>query len=198
MQRADTEEGIVRLRILFFGLLLSLAGPALSQDKNFSFRSYDLPRHGTLQLSVPRTWNDQLVPPKKKGGPPTIVFSSETGTDFNMRITPLWAMQGEVVPQNINDIRRSVTTAIEDAKSVSLETEIPMQDLQGTAGSGYYFSVTDRAPKPGEFKFMTQGMLLVGDLVLGFTLLSNEGAETAVGAAMAVLKTARFGGAASR
>jgi len=41
---------------------------------------------------------------------------------------------------------------------------------------GYYFSITDRAPsiKAGEYKYMTQGGVPVGDLLVMFTIFYNE------------------------
>ena len=197
MTKRYTEDGIVRLRAWLLMFLLALGGDALAQDKNVSFRSYDLQKRGALELSVPRTWNDQLEPAKKKGAPPSIIFSSDAGTDFNVRITPLWSTSSTPEP-DINAIRRAMTVAAEDAKSVSVESDIALQPIEGTAGSGYYFNVTDRAPKPGEFKFMTQGMLQVGKLVLGFTILSNDAADAAVAQAITVLKTAHFAPGAKR
>lgn len=187
----------MRLRTLLMILLLALGGSALAQEKNFGFRSYDLAKRGTLQLSVPRIWNDQLEPAKKKGAPAAIILTSDTGKDFNLRITPLWSTLA-TPEDDINTMRRAMAAAAEDAKTVSVESDVALQSLEGTAGSGYYFSVTDRAPKPGEFKFMTQGMLQVGKLVLGFTILSNEGAEPSVAQALTVLKTARLAQAATR
>jgi hypothetical protein len=49
--------------------------------------------------------------------------------------------------------------------------------MRGESGMGYYFSATDRAPKPGEFKYLTQGILHIGELVASFTILSNDGGE---------------------
>lgn len=191
------EEGIVRLRLLLMLGLLFLAGHGLAQDRNFSFRSYDLSKHGTLELTVPRTWNDQLQPAKSKGALPSITLTSDAGTDFSLRLTPLWSTAA-TPEDDINTIRRALAAAIDDAKTVAVESEVALQSIDGTSGSGYYFSVTDRAPKPGEFKFMTQGMLQVGKLVLGFTILSNDGAEIAVAQAMTVVKTARLAQDATR
>jgi hypothetical protein len=57
-------------------------------------------------------------------------------------------------------------------------------------GHTRYFSATDRAPKPGEYKFMTQGMLQVGELSVTFTILTNEGQELVIKQALDALKGA--------
>jgi len=65
---------------------------------------------------------------------------------------------------------------------------IEIRTLKVDGGTGYYFSATDRAPNPGEYKYLTQGMLPVGELVVTFTILSNDGGEAAVSAALTLLR----------
>ena len=47
---------------------------------------------------------------------------------------------------------------------------------KGKTGLGYYFSITDEAPsiKAGEYKYMTQSGIPVSNLLVMFTILSNE------------------------
>jgi hypothetical protein len=56
------------------------------------------------------------------------------------------------------------------------EKELRFREIKGKTGLGYHFSVTDKAPsiKPGEFKYMTQGGIPVGNLLVMFTIFSNE------------------------
>lgn len=182
------------MRIVCAGLLLlSLCAHA----EPTGFRSYQLTQHGTLQLSVPRSWNDQMKP-RQQGAPPTLLFTPERGNSFDMRVTPIWPPKPDAAMPDSEAIKRYVSKAAEDAKAQAAETSIPIQEIQGTTGSGYYFAITDRAPKPDEFKYMTQGMLRVGNLVLAFTLLSNDGAETAVKDALTMFKSAQQIEAANR
>ena len=51
------------------------------------------------------------------------------------------------------------------------------------------FFSTDRAPKPDEYKYMTQGMILVGDIALTFTILTNDGQEIVITNALSMLKS---------
>jgi hypothetical protein len=60
----------------------------------------------------------------------------------------------------------------------------------GASVIGYYYTVTDKAPKPGEFKLMTQGMFGLVDLRVSFTILTNEGQEGTVKEALAMLSSA--------
>ena len=71
-----------------------------------------------------------------------------------------------------------------------MEGALPIQEFKGTEGRGFYFSATDRAPVPGEYKYLTQGIIRVGEIALAFTVLTNDGQEAVVKAALAVLQTA--------
>jgi len=42
--------------------------------------------------------------------------------------------------------------AAQSALSQAVEKSLPVQELRGGNAQGSYFSATDRAPKPGEFK----------------------------------------------
>ncbi len=78
----------------------------------------------------------------------------------------------------------------ERIKSQAAEAYVEMRHLSGANGSGYYFTVTDRSPGPGEFKFMSQGALQVGELTLWFTILTDEGEDTVAVEALAMLQAA--------
>jgi hypothetical protein len=70
------------------------------------------------------------------------------------------------------------------------QDEIKVNEFAGTAGPGFYFFATDAAPGPGGYKFMNRGMLKVGDLAVTFTILTNEGQDGIVRAALEMLKSA--------
>ncbi len=154
-------------------------------------RQFQLPNLGHLELSLPKSWKDQLRQPPQEL-PPTITLSPSTGNAFQVLITPFWSIRPDVVVPGKEEMRKSVMRSIEDARPQAVEQVIPLQELTGTAGAGYYFSATDKSPKPGEFKYMTQGMLRVGDLALMFTALTNDSAEPALAETMAMLKKAKY------
>ncbi len=175
------------VHLVIAGLLLL---SACAHAEPTGFRAYQLPGHGTLQLSVPHSWNDQMRQ-RQQDMPPTILFTPERGYAFNVQVTLLWPPKPDAVMPGIEEIRRTVSKAADDAKPQAAETAITIEEIPGSSGNGYYFAVTDRAPKPGEFKYMTQGMLRVGELMLAFTVLSNDGAAPAVKDALTMLKSAQ-------
>jgi hypothetical protein len=151
-------------------------------------RTYQLPGHGAIQLKVPTSWQAQLRQPAE-GFPPTIVFTPATGTSFRILLTPMFAVRAGMVMPTPLDVKRNVAMAAEDAKSKAVEKNISINKLQGAAVIGYYFSATDRAPKPGEYKYLTQGMLQVGELAPMFTILTNDGGEKIVKDSLTMLRS---------
>jgi hypothetical protein len=88
-------------------------------------------------------------------------------------------------------MRQRVQQAAERIRPDSAETTLDVREFQAAAGPGYYFTATDRAPKPGEYKFLTQGMMRVGALMVTFTILTNDGQTTIISEALGMLMSAR-------
>ena len=56
----------------------------------------------------------------------------------------------------------------------SVERDLKIQKFDRGEVKGNYFTLTDRAPKPGEYKLMTEGAVVSDRVFLIFTLLYNE------------------------
>ena len=166
---------------------LLAAGASLAADE--AQKRYPLPGQGFFQLNVPKSWRDEVQQPKP-GMPPTIAFHAAQGKPFDVLVTPLWRTQPNAPVPTKEDLRKRVDNAIDAVRNDAVEKDIQAIELQGASGAGYYFTVTDRAPKPGEYKFMTQGMLKVSDLVVTFTILTNDGQQEVTRAALGMLRTA--------
>jgi hypothetical protein len=177
-----------RIRVVLLSALFAGAVAFGATD-----RSVPLAEHGTLTLTAPDAWKMDVAPPPDRS-PPTIRFTQGSGPAFEVLITPVWPPLGVT---NAPDLRRLVTNAAKEAEAQSVERSIAVKELSGTSGPGYYFSATDRAPKPGEFKYMTQGMIRTGGVALTFTFLANDGQADVVTAALEMLRTARHAGGAA-
>jgi hypothetical protein len=153
-------------------------------------REYSLPDHGSLQLNVSASWNDELRQPPDRGVPPTIAFNQDHGAPFEILITPLWpGKSGSVLPK-AGELKHKVSETADQLKSQSIEKSVDVKELKKGTLLGYYFTLTDRAPKPGDFKYMTQGMMRVNDLLLVFTVLTNDGQGNIIEEALTMLKSA--------
>jgi hypothetical protein len=152
-------------------------------------KKYALPAHGSLQLNVPGAWADEVRQPPG-GIPPTIVFRARSGQPFEVLVSPIWRARPDVPEATKETIRASVQSAADEAKADAVEQTIPILELAGAKGPGYYFSATDKAPKPGEYKYLTQGMVKLSDLTLTFTILTNDGQQQVVKDALEMVKSA--------
>ena len=161
-------------------LTLPASAPAAGAD-----RRYALAEHGFFQLSVPAGWSDQI---DEKSQPPLISFRQSAGPPFIVSVTPVW--QATRPAASRDELRAEVGRMAAAIRLFAVEQDIKLNEFAGAAGPGFYFFATDAAPGPGEFKFMNRGMLRVGDLAVTFTILTNEGQDAIVRAALEMLKAA--------
>ncbi len=154
--------------------------------------TYRLPDHGTLTLAVPDGWSAQFRPAPDRQ-PPTIILEPGTGTKFEVLITPVWPIGPTSGRIDEATLQSDVAAAAKSAESQSVEQSLPLIPISGRSGRGYYFFATDRAPKPGEFKYLTQGMIRTGDIALAFTILTNDGQQAAAKQALEAVRLAQQG-----
>lgn len=147
-----------------------------------------LPGGGALVLPVPAGWKEARQP----GAIPTLVLAPEAGQSFQVLVSPLVRRDGSTAPADDPEVlRRMVESASQRALAQSVETSLPVQEFREGKVQGSYFSATDRAPKPGEFKYLTQGTALIQGLPVTFTILSNAETKEAVEGTLQALKGAR-------
>jgi hypothetical protein len=110
-----------------------------------------------------------------------------------MLLSVVWSASGFPPGYNAGERVRALVQQLRDkAAPTAVETEIALQPIRGTAGEGFFFSVTDKAPTPTGFKYATQGSLDVGGLLLGFTILSDEKEGEIVQAGLTLLRGVRY------
>lgn len=82
-------------------------------------------------------------------------------------------------PGHVTDADRSgmifdaVTQSANQSSAESVEGHLDVQPFSSGEVRGAYFSATDKAPQPGGYKYLTQGVATVGELFVTFTALSN-------------------------
>jgi len=169
------------LRVAAFSFCL-LAGHAWAEEVRIS-----IPGGGTLVLPTPEGWRNSM----QVGLVPTASITPASGNAFQVLVSPLVAHDGRMAPSSSESLRRLVETGASSAKTQSVERSLPIQSFASGEVHGNYYSATDRAPKPGEFKYMTQGAMSVSGLPVAFTILSNGNAQEAVEPALRMLGAAR-------
>lgn len=165
--------------LLFVSLTTSLA--AAPPGKAFSVAP-----HGELRFLIPEGWKDR-VKPSPANMPPTIELYSAVGGEFVVLMTPIHPGTSQPRWENLRPATEALARPV---VSQSVEQKADIKPLKGQQTDGYYFSVTDSAPAPGEYKYMTQGLGRVGELVIRFTILSNDPTQKIRDTALEIVRTA--------
>jgi len=184
-----TQKIVKLVSIVILLVILLIASMVLSAGQ-MTIRKYPIPEHGTLELSVPTSWKGEVHKPQEKM-PPTIIFDPAKGNDFQVLITVLWGKSGD---QDFNSQEKVRTFVEKDGQKLlpnAVEPNIVLQEIKGVNNAGYYFSITDKAPNPGEYRYMTRGAIGVGNLFLNFTILHRVKDSQSVRDALSVLQEAK-------
>jgi Spy/CpxP family protein refolding chaperone len=177
----------IKLSVALLSLLVTAT--AAAQANTPAPRRFALPEHGQFVIPVPADWKGQMSP-RGNGTPPTITFTPASGKPFQVVMTTIWPATRDGQPQSRDQLRAAVQRGLDSAKTQAVEKELRVVEFQGRSGPGFYFSATDRAPKPDEYKFLTQGVVRVGELSVTFTILTNDGQDAIVKQALDALKGA--------
>jgi hypothetical protein len=106
-------------------------------------------------------------------------------------ITVMWNKTGDQTFSRREKVRALVEKNGQQLLSNAVEGKIVLQEIKGYSNSGYYFSITDKAPDPGEYRYMTRGSIGVGSLLLNFTILHRVKDSQIVQEALAVVREAK-------
>ena len=177
------------MHTLLLAGLTACVNPASPPDRSFA-----LGPEGSLLLPLPAAWS--MERDEDPEAILTILFTAPSGEQLVVR-----AFRNPTDDPEFNTASK-VWPAVERAGKTQLdsavETRIQLVELRGTSQVGYYFTLTDRtlvgktAP-PGEYRAMTRGGLGVGDLLLLFTVLSQDSDAPAVHEALDALAAATVG-----
>jgi len=180
------------VKIIFLITLMGtlLAATILSAATQRAIKKYPIPEYGVLELNVPTVWNSEVHKPQANM-PPTIIFNPPQGNDFQVMITVMWSKTGDQPFNSREKVRALVEKNGQQLLSNAAEGKIVLQEIKGYSNSGYYFSITDKAPDPGEYRYMTRGSIGVGSLLLNFTILHRVKDSQIVQEALAVLRDAK-------
>ena len=173
-------------------LVVSLAIAATAIAAEGEKKVFALPDNSKLELSIPAGWKDEVKASQgtKANQASTVALTPQEGAPFQVHVTPVARQRQGASADTAIKMRSSVQEGADKVKPNTLEQYLPVEQLTGAPGPGYYFSATDREPKPGEFKYLTQGMLLVGDVVVAFSILTNDAQEKVRDQALAMLRSA--------
>jgi hypothetical protein len=143
---------------------------------------------GGIVMIAPDAWKmDQ--DPAARPDRPSLRFQPATGKDFYVLVTPF--RLAPTIPVDQAGVRKLVESVAATTGAKTVEKTLVVQSLSSATVQGYYFSATNPAPAEGDWKYMTQGIMLVGKNTVGFTVFTNDKASSAPAQALAMLRSAR-------
>ncbi len=162
-------------------------GPASANPRG----EYTVPGHGKLILHVPESWKDFSKPLQE---PPSVLlrFKPPEGDSFYVQVTAVWLDAAKCANATPKSIKAKVQKSSADPLKRAVEKEAKIEELRGEQTMGYYYSLTDRAPPPDEYKYMTQGIATTGEMMVVFTILRRENNAADKTAALQMLADARY------
>jgi hypothetical protein len=155
-----------------------------------TIRKYPISGHGMLELNVPTSWKVEVHKSQEKM-PPTLIFKPASGDDFQVLVTVLWSNKGEPDFNSQSKVRILVEKDGQKLLPQTVETKIELKEIKGVNNIGYYFSITDKAPNPGEYRYMNRGAIGVGNLLLNATILHRVKESESIKDALFLLREAR-------
>ncbi|MFO1406913.1 MAG: hypothetical protein U1F08_05180 [Steroidobacteraceae bacterium] len=178
----------MKLRLAFtLALAIGPIGPVGAAVLEARFA---VPRGGDIVMQLPDDWSSR-ADTSNDNLSTTITLVPKSGDPFQIQVTPMAPTQGGPSLPSAADLRHFLEQNANGIRAQSVESEIRINELAGASGPGYYYSATDKAPTPGSYAHMTQGVLRVDGLVVTFTILTNDGQSAVVEQALTALKTAR-------
>jgi hypothetical protein len=161
-------------------LILSCTSPVCGAVVEKRSLFLDLTAKDILRVSLPAGWlrtTDKDAP----AGAPTVIVDS--GKQVNNLATRCVISLIDYTPLVASELRFSQKNALRDlldqlsmeVKGKAIEKTFVYHELSGPKSYGVYFlPVTDSAPNPGEWLYLTQGFVMVDGRILAISILSNE------------------------
>lgn len=166
---------VVQPLLITFSLLLAAGVNQIGRADNHTGREeYTIPDHGRLIMDVPTEWQATFYEPQDKSFPVISFYPLDGPKVFQLSVAVFWA---EAPLRNLTDpgnLRRFVESVGQEILKQADENTLELEDIVGRSGIGYMFSLSDQDAPEGEYPYLTQGALGVGNVVVVFTLLMQE------------------------
>lgn len=163
------------LAALMLALSIGTALPGLADpDHPVGREEYPIPEHGNLVMYVPDDWNATFYQPEGDTFPIIIFYPLEGPQIFQLTVAVFWEhspLQDLTAPRNL---RRFVESVGQEVLPQADQDELELVEFAGRTGVGYLFDLTNSEAGEGEYPYLTQGALGVGNVVVVFSLFTKD------------------------
>jgi hypothetical protein len=101
-------------------------------------------------------------------------FRPEIGDAFDVQVTSVWLDAARLKETTPAFLKELTTKRAAGLLSQAVEKEAHLNQLTGAESKGFYFSLTDKAPEPGDYKYMSEGCFVTGEVMTVFTMLYRD------------------------
>ncbi len=176
--------------VLAFSLILATAWAGVSRADDWASKTYKVPGGGTLYLEYPLSWGKK---------PEFETFDEVADIRFGpfgpkskpVLMVNLQSVKGADV-QTDKDLTEIATVDVDALRASAFELDIPLNPISGDHVSGYYFTITDKESKYGEFDYLTMAVLGSGPLLTKVFFFSSDGAPDFSADAMRLMENLKY------
>jgi len=176
---------IIPIFILVAASALAWSSPACAEET--VLKEFTVAGHGVLEFNAPGSWK-MAIRPAQKDLPSTVKFTPAAGREFLFMISP---MAGPAGDKAFNSMERMKQLMEAEKKHLAPRAEEPalmIDSFGGPQAKGLFLVASDKAPRPGEYKYLIRSCVAVGDLMLSVTFLSHRKESEAMEDALALLR----------
>jgi len=154
--------------IVFTAFLVCAPALSFSADVQRTVKSENI---GNITLTVPNDWKSVERHHIDFGTTSYRLIPSGKEFDLEILFNDLQHMHMTALVDK--DLERYIESNMADAARQSTEGRVVAKRF-GSKRDGVYARLTDKTPRPGEFVLFTQGVRLLGENIVLFTLYSND------------------------
>lgn len=171
-------------------ILLLLFNQNIISDSNRIMR-FVINNKDAMEVNIPESWDVKSRQANNLSLSLKLTHKGSLGKDglFTLLIT---AFAQKKKPMTDSEIKELVIQNSRQFRSQAVENKIDVKELKTASLIGYYYKLTDKAPKPGEYKYMRQGFLQIEKVLLTFTFFFHQDEETEWENAISLFKSIKI------
>jgi len=163
---------------------------AETRSEDWMQKSIEVDGGGTFEFEFPKSWGKKPELDAVDG------FTTVRFGPYGPRKKPIFLVQIVTVtaiePVSSEALAKITALEIDNYKKTALETDVPINDLQGPNVAGHYFSITDRTSKRGEFDYLTLAILASDHLLIKCFFFSSDGAPDFGADAIQMMRSIKY------
>jgi len=146
-----------------------------------------IPGWGTLTFPLPDNWRVQ----RSADSPPSLTLGPDRGQRFEVKILPFTSPQPGIPPSTPESLSGQANANAKYRARDAEEAVISVLQFRTADAFGYYYSFTDKAPKPREFRYFTEGLAQIAGYPILFVVSSEHASPELVTTVLKVLQQGR-------